>query len=899
MIRREYYILVFCFALSKGLSQGVLSLPINISERQLPMRFIEFIEKVEQEKGVRFFFNPSWIGYLTVNRSYSNMPLSEVLNQVLSGSDISYSPLFNYGIILIKDPTKSIERERLLQKAIAEQKTIQRLTIGEERDYNPDKKLKLRGVVSEESNGAFLKNATVGILDSDDGVITNEQGYFELILAPGEHLLSFRHANFAEKIVDLRLFSNGQLNITLEEVAILLDEVIVADNAIVNKNIGQLTLKISDMKRTPTFLGEVDVIKQVQQQAGVSSVGEVAAGFNVRGGGVDQNMVLYDGMPVFNPAHALGFFSSFNSDNLSQVSFYKSGLPAEFGGRASSVLNVTSKEGNPNKWSGGGGIGLISTHANLHGPIKKDTTTLLASFRTTYSNWMLNLIKSNYVLLDQSAMSFYDGSIKLAHKFSTRSKLTASTYSSTDQMKLTNDTLFQWTNFITSVRWDKTTRGNLFYSLTAGIGRYAYTIKEPQPEQAFDLTYKIFYPVVKADFNYVKKNPVSFGIHTTMYSFSPGSLKPTSVESLIVEKKIPEERAIETAFYYNQSFRWGDRFVLDAGIRYSLYARVGPGTVFQYQTNEPMEPRNVVDSVLYGSNKPIKWYHGPEPRVAIRYSITPISSVKASYDRMYQFVHLISNSAAVTPIDIWQLSNFFFEPQIADQVSVGYFRTLRENTIEFSGEVFYKTISNILDFKNGAQLILNNKLETALINGNAESYGIELSASKIKGRFQGGLNYTWSRSWHQMNGRFESEKINEGTLYPSNFDQPHILNMSWRYGITRRHFFTGNFSFHTGRPISLPAQVYYVDNIGVSDFPMRNTYRLPDYHRLDLAFVIEGNHKRKKLWNGNWVVSAYNVYARKNAYSVFFRQDEYGILKPYQLSVIGTIIPTVTYNFKF
>jgi hypothetical protein len=899
MMKYLMMVLFLPVAMNSVAQQNYLSHPISLSCNEVPLGFLQFLEQVEKEIPVRFFFHPSWINHLTVNQAYDRMPLRDVLDQVFDGSDISYAMLHGYAIIFVKDPARHMEREKLLDKAVSERKNIQQITIGNSARFHPDRNVTLRGTLTDENTSVPIKHGSVSLLDSDRGTVTNEQGVYELQLAQGQHLISFRHANYSEKIIDLEIYTSGRLDVKLEEEAKLLDEVIVSDQAIAQQSIGQTTIKVLDMKRAPSFIGEVDIIKQVQTQAGVTTVGEIAAGFNVRGGGVDQNLVLYDGMPIFNTAHAMGFFSAFNANVINQISFYRGGIPAEYGGRASSVLNVSSREGSYVKWSGDGGIGLISAHATIHGPIKKEYTSVIASFRTTYSNWMVRSIQSKFANIQNSSIAFFDGTLKIAHRFSAKSKLTFSAYSSNDQMQLINDSTFQWSNLATSVRWDKTSSENLFFSITAGVGKYSYQIIEPQPSQAFNLQYGVIYPTLKADFNYTKRRPVSFGLHTTVYNFNPGTLRPISQGSLARFIDMANERSVETALYFSESLKVGSRVFIDAGMRYSLYARLGSGMLYQYAEGHPREPRNVIDSIGYGKHRIMKIYHGSEPRLALRYSLNQTASIKVGYNRMYQFIHLISNTAAVTPVDVWQSSNFFFRPQIADQLAGGYFKNLMENTVELFGELFYKRVENILEFKDGAQLILNNKLETALLPGRLYAYGLELSATRRKGRLQGGVNYTWSRSWRKVNGYYDVEKINEGRLFPSNFDQPHVVNLMWRYGITRRHFFTGQFTYHTGRPISLPEQIYYVDGIGISDFPERNTYRLPDYHRLDLAFVIEGNHKRKKLWDGTWTVSFYNVYFRRNAYSVFFRQDSFGILKPYQLSVIGALIPTLTYNFKF
>jgi len=899
MVKWLFLFLVLISFFEGGSQSSILLTPITIRQQELPQSLPALFERLEAENQIRFFYYPEWINHLNVKKTYSGALLREVLEQSLEGTDLSYSVFQEYAIVLKKDPTKLIVREQILKQIIAERKQINQIKIGSQDDYKPGENVTLSGFLVDEQTRLKVSAATISVLNDSYYTVSNERGQYQLNLPSGEYLISFRHANYAEQIFDLRLYGSGQLNATMSEMARLLEEVIIADQAISNTNIGQLNLKVSEMKRLPTFLGEVDLIKHVQAQPGVTTVGEVAAGYNVRGGGADQNLVLFDGVPVFNASHALGFFSAFNADVVSQVAFYKSGVPAEFGGRASSVMNVSSNEGNYDKWAGSGGIGIISTHANVHGPLKKDTSSMMLSFRTTYSDWMINGVSKRNASLSNSDLSFYDGTLKLAHKFSNRSKLTFSAYVSQDQMQLVTDSSFQWQNRVASFRWDKAVGEDLFYSLTLGVGNYAYRVREPQDYQASALTYSNTYPMFKADFNYNKKRPTAFGLQVIGYKLNPGMLEPTSALSTIKRITIPTEKGVESAVYYNKSFVFKNRLFIDAGMRYVVYGSVGPTKTYVYENNQPLEPHNIIDSVLSQKGEVAKLYHGPEPRLALRYSLDASSSLKIGYDRIHQFIHLITNTAAFMPVDIWQVSNLFFAPQIADQISAGYFKNLREDEYGFSGELFYKYTNNILEFKDGAQLILNDKLETALLGGKSQSYGAEISASKLKGKLQGSLNYTWSRSWRIIKSQFSTEQINNGIRYPSNFDQPHVVNAGFRIGITRRHFFSGTFTYHTGRPISLPAQVFYVDGIGISNFPERNTYRVPDYHRLDLAFIIEGNHKRKKIWDGTWIVSAYNVYARRNAYSVYFSQDSFGALKPYQLSVVGTVIPTLTYNFKF
>jgi hypothetical protein len=891
--------LLLTFLLSISLStlaQNVLDTPLKgIQDRKpLPVYLVD----LEKEIAVKFFFLEEWLQPFYVDETFNGKSLHEALIQLTEDTDISFTFMMDYAVIFTKDPKRAIERQNLLRKAALSRKHIEQHIIGDQKQSVPGKKVRLRGSVVNETNDARMQGVVVTVNDVPV-TTTDAAGQYSLELTTGEHVVSFQYVNFADKVLDLRIYQDGSIPIILEETPTILEEIVISDQAIVNSRVSQTSLKVKDLKRAPAFLGEVDLIKQLQTQPGVTTVGEVASGFNVRGGGVDQNLVLYDGTPVFNTSHALGFFTAFDAEAVQQVTFYRGGVPSEFGGRVSSVLNITSREGAYDKWGGSGGIGIISSHLTVGGPIKRDTTSVLASVRTSYSNWMLNSIQSNYKDVRNGSVSFYDGSLKLSHKFNDKTKMIFSGYLSHDAFSLANDTIYSWSNKAGSLRFDHTHSTRLFSSVTLGFGQYKYRMQEKEIENAFDLNYSITYPSLKIDFNYNGPHEFSFGIHNTYYNFDPGQLKPTSSESLIRSIDIDNEKSLETALYVSDAFYWKENIFVEAGIRYSIYNRLGPGSVYSYAPGASVEPRNIADSTYYRNGDIMKTYFGLEPRLSIRYTINPNSSVKFGYNRMFQYLHLITNTAAVTPVDIWQSSNSHFKPQLADQVSLGYYRNLKESTYETFVEGYYKKVDNILDFKDGATLILNDKLETALLPGHATSYGVEFSASRIKGRLLGSVNYTFSRSLRQVKGNSEAESVNSGKIYPSNYDQPHVLNLNWRYGISRRHFFSGNFTYHTGRPMSLPLTTYQIDGVPVSDFSERNQYRLPDYHRLDLALIIEGNHKRRKIWDGTWVVSFYNFYGRKNAYSVFFVEDHRGYMKPYKLSVVGSIIPSLSYSFKF
>lgn len=888
-------VILFVFAGLNGFAQTVLDRPVTgIVDQPLSV----LLERIEEQNPVKVFFMDEWLEPYQVSPEFNGYTLRNLLDELLQDSDVRYDLLFDYALVFHKDPALAIERESILNRAIVQRRAIEEKVVGNRSGYRPGKPVILTGTVRDQDDLTPLTGASV-MLNDKSRTLTDEAGRFRIELLPGNYILTFHRDQYDDKLIDLFIYDNGGIDVTIQESPIILGEVVISDEVLLNKSIGKSDINLTEIKRAPVFLGEVDVIKHLQSQPGVTTVGEVASGFNVRGGSVDQNLVLYDDVPIFNTSHALGFFSAFQSEAISNASFYRGGVPSRFGGRVSSVLNITSRQGDLKKWTGGGGIGIISSYATIGGPLKKDTTSIQLSVRSTYSNWMLEAVKSDYQDLRHSFVNFYDGSLKLAHLFSDRTKLTVSGYRSSDRFRLSNDTTFQWINTAVSARLDHRLSERLFSTVTLAYGAYEFSIGEDQPGNAFDLEYSVTYPALKIDFQHEGPHNIEFGIHNTYYNFNPGVLRPTSEGSTVARRRMPTEKSIESALYLSDAFDISDKIQLEGGVRLSLFNRIGPATVYQYTSGQPREIYNIEDSVNYAAGEISKTYAAVEPRLSLRYAVNDQTSFKAGYHRMAQYMHLVTNTAAVMPTDIWQSSNSYFKPQIAHQISAGIFRNFREGMFESFVEAYYKRITNTLDFKDGADLIMNPYLETALVPTVGTSYGVEVSVSKVSGRLQGSANYTFSRSFRETTSAFESERINDGSRYPANQDQPHVANLSWRYGISRRIFFSGNFVFHTGRPVSLPSTVYYVDDVPIADFSERNHYRIPDYHRLDIAFIIEGNHKRKKVWSGNWVFSFYNAYARKNAYSVFFADDGNGILRPYRLSVIGTVIPSLTYSFKF
>lgn len=858
------------------------------------------VRELEADSSVKFYYLEQWLTPFTVSSNLDGRPLAEILSNVLAGSDVNVAYLYNY-VIFYKDPNREIEREGLIDSIGSRKGRVKRVAIGDERNRRHGQAVKVEGVVADKASGEGLAGVTVYVYELDLGVQTGQDGKFEFVLPSEDYLFSFHLLNYEEVFLQVGVYEDGALTVEMNERPIMLDEIVIASQSKVDEAVGKTTIELTSLARSPTFLGERDIVRTLQTQPGVVSVSEANSGFNVRGGSVDQNLVLFDGVPVFNSAHALGFFTAFNSDIIRDVSFYKGGIPAEFGGRASSVLSMTSKEGSMQKWGGSAGLGLVANDLMVGGPVVKNRSSVMFSFRSTYSDWLLRQLKRSYNDIHEGSVSFYDGSAKYTLNLRNKHKLTIASYFSKDRFRLASDTINRWNTITGSVRYDGYW-GDDFYSLGIATGNYGYRVTETEPLTAFDLTYGIFYPSVHFDVIRDQQfRKTSLGFRSTLYSISPGTLIPGSDQSNAASIKMDIERSLESAVYISHSFVFQERFHVDAGLRLSMFNRIGPGWVFRYKADSPQEPRNVTDSLFYGSGRIIKTYVGPEPRLGLRYPIGDRASIKFGYNRLYQYVHLVSNTAAVTPVDIWQSSNTYFRPQVADQVSIGYFLSggCEGQKWNAFAEAYFKQVENVLDFKDGADLILNRKLEVALLPGIGKSYGIEISLAKEGGHFEGDLNYTYSRSQRRVDGNFTSEKINQGHWYAANYDQPHVLNANWRYQLRRHVYFSGAFTYHTGRPISVPIAAYEIGDAYVIDFSERNNFRLPDYHRLDIALVIEGSNRKRKWMQAQWTAAVYNLYGRRNPYAAFFDYNTAGAVKPKQISLIGIPVPSITYGIKF
>ena len=758
----------------------------------------------------------------------------------------------------------------------------------------------LAGHLREKNTGEPVIGAAVYTESPNVGTSTDQFGFYSLTLPVGRYELKVRGIGIKNTRRQVVLRANGKLDLEVEEDVMQLKEVIIEaekDKNVSGMQMGLEKLDIKTMRQIPTAFGETDILRIVLTLPGVKSVGESSTGLNVRGGGTDQNLILFNDATIYNPSHLFGFFSAFNPDILQGVELYKSAIPARYGGRLSSVLDITTREGNKKKISGSGGIGPLTSRLTLEVPLGAEKGSFIISGRASYSDWLLRRLDSPS--LRNSAAAFSDITAHLSYEFSKTNSLYATAYYSADRFRLASDTTYRYHNGAGSLKWRHTFTNQLYGVFTGTFSHYDYNVTSAQnPVTASYLTYRINQPGLRADFSYLPnaRHTLDFGVSSQFYSIDPGSLTPVGDNSLVATNVLPREQALESALYASDRIDFTPRLSVSVGLRYSLYQALGPREVYRYAPGEARTLGTLTDTVRYGAGQTIATYQGPEYRLSARYSLSDNSSVKASYNRTRQYIHQLSNTASVSPTDVWKLSDNNVRPQVGDQYSVGYYRNFKSNTIETSVEAYYKSLRDFVDYKSGATLILNHHIETDIVNATGRAYGVEVFVKKLSGKLNGWVGYTYSRSLVQVNEG--TVLVNGGNWYPSNFDKPHDFTLVGNYRFSHRISTSLNLTYSTGRPITLPLAKYYAGNSLRVYYSERNAYRVPDYFRMDFALNLEGSHKVKKLAHSSWTLGVYNLTGRQNPYSIYFKAEN-GQIKGYQLSIFGQPIPTITYNFKF
>ncbi|WP_299820198.1 TonB-dependent receptor [uncultured Pontibacter sp.] len=754
-------------------------------------------------------------------------------------------------------------------------------------------KVTVSGYVKDKATGEGLIGSSVSVQElPGTGVTTNEYGYYALTLPKGTYTLTFNYLGYITISRQVHLQSSTKLDTELEQNVTKLKEVEVVsrreDTNVKSMEMSTLKMQVAEIKNMPALLGEVDLVKAIQLLPGVQNAGEGTSGFYVRGGGVDQNLILLDEAPVYNASHLMGFFSVFNADAIKDVQLYKGGIPAQHGGRLSSLLDIRMKEGNNKNLEISGGIGTISSRLTVEAPIIKDKSSFIVSGRRTYADIFFGLSSDENV--KNNKLYFYDLNTKLNYTLNEKNRLYVSGYFGRD-VAATNDFKMNWGNATATVRWNHLFSDRLFSNTTFIFSDFDYALGSKEKESEFTWKSHIKDYGLKNDYTLFlnPRNQLRFGLHLTYHNFMPAEVKPGKF-SYVNALKLNSTSALEGALYLSNEHQITDRLTLDYGLRLSSFTNMGPGKVYLYDENFDTP----VDTVTYSRFEKIKSYGGLEPRFAAKYELNDASSIKASYNRTLQYLHLVSNSTSAMPFDVWIPSSTYVKPQKADQVAAGYFRNFQDNMFEGSVEVYYKWMDNQIDYKDYAEIFLNERLETELLRGSGEAYGAEFYLRKQKGLLTGWISYTLSKTERTVPG------INNNKSYPLRYDRRHSGNLVLSYQFSPSINLGTNWTYATGGAITMPVGRYEYNGKTYPVYSERNGYRLPDYHRLDLSATYEKPRNEFKKYTSSWTLSIYNAYARKNAFSIYFRENEDDSSKTEAVKTyLFGIVPSLTYNFNF
>lgn len=762
------------------------------------------------------------------------------------------------------------------------------------------------GTIKEQSNNEPLIGAAVFIVEADKAVITDEKGNYSIGVVPGKYTIEISFIGYNTYRETINVNKNLKISPKLENNTEVLQEIVITEQRhtdIRKPEMSVAKLTVADIKKMPVVLGETDLLKSILQLPGVTDAGEGTSGFNVRGGSSDQNLILLDEATIYNSSHLYGFFSVFNSDAIKDLKLYKGGIPSRFGGRLSSVLEIKQREGNYDSFKANGGIGLISSRFLAEGPIEKNRASFLVAGRASYAHLFLKLTDNN------NAAYFYDLNSKISYKINEKNSLFLSAYFGRDILSINEQFRNSYGNTVVNLKWNHQFSSNLYSGLSLIYSDYYYGLDFDWI--GFNWESDIKNLNLKYDFKHrvSESLDLSYGVNANYYTFNPGILSPSGSDSGFNRRELDKKYAFEPAFYIEAEKELSEKLSFNVGLRYSLFYRLGSQNINVYENNRAVlfnpdlkiyEKATPVDTRYYGSGDVIADFGNLEPRVSLSYQLNANQSVKASYNRMIQYLHLISNTNSATPLDVWAPSDDFLKPQKLDQYAVGYFQNLKDNKYSLEIEAFYKEVQNKVDYIDGADLIANNAIEQVILNGEARSYGLEFLLRKNFGNLSGWIAYTLSKSEQRTPGRTAEETgINEGEWYLTGYDKTHNLAITASYQLNDKWSFGSNFTLQTGRPVTFPNGRYEYGDISVPNFHLRNENRLPAYHHLDVSATYVPKPDKKSGWQGEWVFSIYNLYNRKNAASISFRQNENnGISEAVRLSIFG-IVPSVTYNFKF
>lgn len=868
------------------------------SPARLP--FDSFIAWIEQKHDVSFYYKPEWVApqsYDTLDQS-----LPQLMEYLLAGQNLTAIYLDDLVVLL---PSRQSDTDR-------QREGPQMITVGNAVEAGRSATAVISGYVKDGATGEPLIGSVLYNEKTKSGTTTDLDGKYEITLPVGEHIFRISYVGYEDRMQHIRLLSDGKVDFDLFEQSVRLDEfTVTAQRAEVNLTRTQMSLISLDsrtLKQIPGAFGEPDVLKSFTLLPGVQSIGEFGTGFHIRGGSADQNLILLEDVPLFNTSHLFGLISVVNPDMVSQLSMMKAGLPARYGERASSVVDIRMSGQIPEKAQLKGGIGLLNSRLLFETPLFNQKASLTIGGRSSYSNWFLQNMPD--LDLMNSDARFYDLSGVFTAALNPSNHITIFGYQSHDGFSYAGETDFAYSSLLASFRWNAIINDRFLFRLSGGMSDYNYQVSEDRavsPGKAYQMLSSIAYKNAKLHFDYYPNGERSynFGLQLFHYDIAPGDRKPVGNSSFVKPFTMENEQALELAAYISSQLEFSEDWGVEIGLRYVHYLQLGPGKAFTYQEGMPKTPETINDTTYFSKNQVGTSYPGIEPRLSLRYMLDDSRSIKLSYSHNHQFVQLISNTSLMTPADVWKLSDKHLQPLLSRQLALGYYRNFYNNLIETSVEVYYKQLENLIEYKNGAQIVLNPHVETDLVSASGHNYGIELYIRGRYGRLSGWTSYTYSASLRQSHSPYLTDQINRNELFPANFDRPHNLVINANYDISRRWALNMVFTFNSGRPVTLPEMSYEFGGHEAVYYSDRNQYRLPDYHRLDLTLSYGENLRLNQRGKGSWSLSVINVYGRKNPYTVFYKKDaptaanNFRHYSMYQMYVIGRPLPTLTYNFSF
>lgn len=881
--------------------------------------FRDFSEYVLKISDVRIFYIPSQLDSVRVNIDADSLSVFTAVERVLEGTGLSVSEwngdLVITGRKLITDlpsyeagkvtdsaqtrlPPENVESRYLTGR---KSEVIQRITVGRKGAAMARSAIRVTGRVIDSDTGEPLISVPIYIAETRSGVMSDLNGSFTFALTAGKFSLRAGYLGYEQEIFILEVLSEGSFTIRLKKATIRLQDVLVtgeASSAMRIKQPGLEQISVRNIRSLPVMLGERDILKATGTLPGIVSAGEGSAGLNVRGSGSDQNAFYLNRIPVYNTSHLFGFFSAFNSDIIKDFSVYKGHVPVEFGGRLASVFNITARQGNRRNYTARGGISPVAANVVAEGPLKKDTASFILSARSTYSDWILSRIKDTTI--NASSAHFNDISGGINWDFG-KTRFSAFYYHSYDRFRLDEITRFNYSNNGGSVIINRNIgnaiRGEV--SLSGSVYDFS-TAENIEASSAWEHSYRLAQYGLHSLFMHTinERHTLEYGTELEVYSLDRGVLVPYGGKSLISEVVLGKERGVESSLFLSDLWKLSEWLTINAGVRYSLYNPLGPGEVYLYGEGSPVDRRYIADTLSFGRNKAIRWYNEPEFRIAVNLITDENGSLKFSFNQMHQNLFMLSTSMTLAPNTLWKLADYHLPPSESRQVSFGIFRTMPKRGLEASVEAFYKKSYNFPEFRGGADFLKNALVETNVLQGKQDAYGFEVYIKRSRRKLEGWLSYTFSRSLIKVTGEHSWERINNGLTYPSDYDIPNSLNAVMNYYFTRRIILSAILTYRSGRPVTYPESVYYLNGSPFLNYSARNAYRIPDYFRTDVSLTIEGNLKAKKPIHSSYVFNLYNAAGRMNPYSVYFN-TEGGRIKSYKYSVIGVPVFTLTWLFKF